>query len=87
MLSFWSGNHFIPAQKVMVPAGPNVFLSLGVAIGAGLTAGIWLALLFPPARRARSDGLAIVGEDTCEPFQDRKATDQGPDGGANKGRK
>jgi len=38
------GQSFLPAEKLMVPSGPNIPLVLGVAIGAGLAVAFGLAL-------------------------------------------
>jgi capsular polysaccharide biosynthesis protein/transposase-like protein len=38
------GQSFLPAEKLMVPSGPNIPLVLGGAIGAALAVAIWLAL-------------------------------------------
>jgi len=43
-----TGQSFVPADKVMVPTGPNILLVLGLTVGAALAAGIWLALLPQP---------------------------------------
>lgn len=59
-----TGQSFVAAEKVLVPSGPNILLILGLAVGAALAAGIWLALLLRPDRPARPDGLAIVSERT-----------------------
>jgi uncharacterized protein involved in exopolysaccharide biosynthesis len=56
------GQSFVAAEKVLVPTGPNIILVLGLAAGAALAAGIWLALLLRPDRPNRSDGLAVVAE-------------------------
>jgi uncharacterized protein involved in exopolysaccharide biosynthesis len=39
------GQSFVAAEKVMVPSGPNIVSILGLAVGAGLAVGVWLALL------------------------------------------
>jgi uncharacterized protein involved in exopolysaccharide biosynthesis len=57
-----SGQSFVPAEKVMVPSGPNIVLILGLTAGAALVAGIWLALLFRPNKLTRVHSLAIASE-------------------------
>jgi uncharacterized protein involved in exopolysaccharide biosynthesis len=56
------GQSFVAAEKVLVPTGPNIILILGLAAGAALAAGIWLALLLRPDRPGHSDGLAVIAE-------------------------
>jgi len=52
------GQSFVAAEEVMVPSGPNIIVILGLAVGAALAAGIWLALLLGPDRPVRSLRLA-----------------------------
>jgi uncharacterized protein involved in exopolysaccharide biosynthesis len=41
------GQSFVAAEKVMVPSGPNIILTLGLTVGVALALGIGLALLAP----------------------------------------
>jgi uncharacterized protein involved in exopolysaccharide biosynthesis len=52
------GQSFVPAERNTVPSGPNIKLILGLAVGAGLAVGIWLALLLSSDRRIHSNRLA-----------------------------
>jgi uncharacterized protein involved in exopolysaccharide biosynthesis len=58
------GQSFVAAEEVMVPSGPNIIMILGLAVGAALLVGIWLALLLGPDRPVRSLRLAILGDRT-----------------------
>jgi hypothetical protein len=58
------GQSFVAAEEVMVPSGPNITMILGLAVGAALLVGIWLALLLGPDRPVRSLRLAILGDRT-----------------------
>jgi uncharacterized protein involved in exopolysaccharide biosynthesis len=60
------GQTFVPAEKVLVPSGPNIILILGLALCAALVVGIGLALLLPPHKHVRTDGLGILGKRTLE---------------------
>jgi len=48
------GQSLMAAQEVMVPSGPNIAMILGLAVGAALALGIWLALLLGPDTPIRS---------------------------------
>jgi uncharacterized protein involved in exopolysaccharide biosynthesis len=61
-VKFVTGQSFVAAEKVMVPSGPNIRLILGLAAGAGLGVGIWLALLLRADTSVLSDGLVILRE-------------------------
>jgi len=64
------GQSFVAAENILIPSGPNILLILGLTVGAALVVGIWLALLLPSDRRARSDGLGHLGGRTLEPVRD-----------------
>jgi uncharacterized protein involved in exopolysaccharide biosynthesis len=46
-----TGELFVPAQRNTVPVGPKIKLILGLTLGAGLAAGIWLAWLLDSDRQ------------------------------------
>ena len=48
------GQSLLPAEKVMVPSGPNIVLILALTAGAALVAGIWLVLFLEGSRRLKS---------------------------------
>jgi len=57
------GQSLVAAEKVMVPSGPNIILILGLAVGAALAVGIWLALLLPSGQTDRpSSAIELVRE-------------------------
>jgi len=63
------GLSLVAAQKVMVPSGPNITLTLGLTIVAALGVGIWLARRLGPRTPVRSQRLAVLGEQFSGPVR------------------
>jgi hypothetical protein len=63
------GLSLLAAEKVMVPSGPNITLTLGLTIVAALGVGIWLARRLGPRTPVRSQRLAVLGEQFSGPVR------------------
>ncbi|MBB4370464.1 uncharacterized protein involved in exopolysaccharide biosynthesis [Bradyrhizobium sp. cir1] len=64
-----AGQLFVPAEMTFVPSGPPILLIFGLAAGAALVAGIWLALQLTPRDHPRQDKLTVVGDRTGQPVR------------------
>lgn len=72
------GQTFIPAEKMMVPSGPNIVPVLGLAVGAALIIGIWIALSVNPGHRGGRRG--VLGSLSTSSVDDEHINSSGANG-------
>jgi uncharacterized protein involved in exopolysaccharide biosynthesis len=76
-----AGQSLIAAERVMVPSGPNIPLIIGLAVGAALAMGIWLALLLEPPRLVEMERLQRSMGLRCPKVSDSSRIPSYPSGG------